>query len=55
MAITLKVNYSTAQRYIQQLAEVGLLQEVAGQARNRVYRSEAILRAIDEPLSNEKE
>jgi Fic family protein len=55
MGIALEVNYSTAQRYIQQLAEAGLLQEVTGQARNRVYRSEAILRAIDEPLPNEKE
>jgi Fic family protein len=49
---TLKLNYTTAQRYVQQLVEVGLLQEVTGQARNRVYRAEAVLRAIDEPLSN---
>ena len=47
----LDVNFSTAQRYVTQLEEVGLLREVTGQARNRVYRADEVLRAIEEPLT----
>jgi Fic family protein len=46
----LDVNFSTAQRYVNQLEEVGLLREITGQARNRVYRADAVLKAIEEPL-----
>jgi hypothetical protein len=44
------VNFTTAQRYVDQLADLGLLREITGQARNRVYRAEEILQAIEEPL-----
>ncbi len=44
------VNFSTAQRYVDQLVDLGMLREVTGQARNRVYRAEEVLRAIEEPL-----
>ncbi|MFC2029678.1 Fic family protein [Chloroflexota bacterium] len=47
----LDVNFSTAQRYVNQLEEAGLLREITGQARNRVYRADEVLRAIEEPLS----
>jgi Fic family protein len=46
----LGVNFSTAQRYVDQLEEAGILREITGQARNRVYRAEGIIRAIEEPL-----
>lgn len=46
----LGVNFSTAQRYVSQLEEVGLLREITGQARNRVYLADEVLRAIEEPL-----
>jgi Fic family protein len=47
----LGVNFSTAQRYVDQLEERGLLREVTGQARNRVYRADEVLQAIEEPLN----
>jgi Fic family protein len=44
----LDVPYRTAQRYIERLVETGILREVTGRARNRLYRAEEILRALDE-------
>lgn len=46
----LGVDFSSAQRYVNRLEDVGLLQEITGQARNRVYRADEVLRAIEEPL-----
>jgi len=46
----LNVNFSTAQRYVNHLTDVGLLQEITGQARNRVYQANEILEAIEAPL-----
>jgi Fic family protein len=48
----LDVDFSTAQRYVNQLEEADLLLEITGRARNRVYRADEVLRAIEEPLSN---
>ena len=45
----LGVNFSTAQRYVNQLEEAGLLREITGQPRNRVYRADEILRMLEEP------
>jgi Fic family protein len=47
---TLGVDFPAAQRYVHQLAEAGLLHEVTGKARNRVYRADEVLRAIEEPI-----
>ena len=44
----LSVNYSTALRYVNQLEEAGILSEITGRARNRVYRAGEILRALEE-------
>ena len=44
------VNFSTAQRYVNQLEEMDLVREITGRARNRVYRADEVLRAIEEPL-----
>ena len=46
----LDVNFTTAQRYVDQLADLGMLREITGQARNRVYRAEEVLQAIEELL-----
>lgn len=50
MEAVLQVPYRTAQRYIEKLLDMGLLREITGQARNRLYRADEILRAIEEPL-----
>jgi len=39
----LDVPYRTAQRYVERLEEIGILREVTGQARNRLYRADEIL------------
>ena len=49
----LGVTYQTAQRYIARLESAGVLREVTGNARNRVYRADAVLAAIEEPLDSE--
>jgi Fic family protein len=46
----LGISFTTAQRYVRLLQEAGLLREITGHARNRVYRADGILRAIEEPL-----
>ena len=44
---------NTISHYIKQLIESGMLREMTGQVRNRVFLAEAILRAIDDPLPPE--
>jgi len=46
----LKVDFTMAQRYIHQLEKAGLLREVTGRARNRVFRADEIIAAIDDPI-----
>ena len=46
----LGVNYATATRYIKRLEDAGILREITGQARNRIYRADEVLAAIEEPL-----
>jgi Fic family protein len=46
----LQITYKSAQRYIERLVELGLLREITGQARNRLYSADEILRAIDAPM-----
>jgi len=45
----LDLTYQTARRYVDRLEEKGILREITGQARNRVYRADAVLDAINEP------
>lgn len=49
-AEALEVTFATAQRHINHLAAAGLVREITGQARNRVYRADEVLAAIEEPL-----
>ncbi|MBL6983885.1 MAG: Fic family protein [Anaerolineales bacterium] len=43
-------NYLSAQRLVAKLEKYDILQEVTGQARNRIYQADGILRAILEPI-----
>jgi predicted transcriptional regulator len=49
----LHLNFPPAQRYVDQLCALGILREVTGKARNRVYVAEEILRAVQEPLAGQ--
>jgi len=46
----LHVTAPTAQSYVDRLEEAGILREITGQARNRVYRADEILDAIEGSL-----
>lgn len=52
-AEALEANFSSAQRYINQLAATGILREITGQSRNRIYVAERILEIITESISDE--
>jgi Fic family protein len=43
----LDVPYRTAQRYVERLVEIGILREVTGRARNRIYRADEILKVLE--------
>lgn len=45
----LKVPFRTAQRYIEKLEVLGLLREVTGRARNRLYQAHEIFSALEDP------
>jgi Fic family protein len=47
VAAAIGVNYPVAQRYIQQLEAAGIVREITGQARNRLYCAERILETIE--------
>ena len=47
---SLGIAYNTAYQYVRQLEEGGLLREITGQARNRVYQADEVLEAIEAPL-----
>jgi Fic family protein len=44
----LDIPYRTAQRYVERLVDIGILREVTGRARNRIYRADEIFRVLDE-------
>lgn len=46
----LEISHQSASRYVETLEALGILQEVTGQARNRVYRADAVLQAIEAPV-----
>ncbi len=51
IAEALEVSHQSATRYVNTLEEEGILREITGQARNRVYQADAILESIVAPLS----
>lgn len=46
----LQIDFPVAQRYVNQLVKDGLLREITGRARNRVFRADEIIAVIDNPL-----
>jgi ribosomal protein S25 len=44
----LEINFPAAERCVQRLVERGLLREITGKARNRIYQVDAILKALNE-------
>lgn len=46
----LQIDFPVAQRYVNQLVKDGLLREITGRARNRIFRADEIIAVIDNPL-----
>lgn len=44
-------DYKTTQRYVSKLEELGVLTEITGKSRNRLFRANEIIKAIEEPIS----
>ncbi len=44
--------FKTAQRYVEVLEEIGILREVTGRKRDRLYRSDEVFNAIQKPLGS---
>lgn len=42
------VPYRTAQRYIEKLEQLGIVREITGRARNRLYRADEVLSALED-------
>jgi Fic family protein len=55
IADALDVSHQSATRYVNTLEKEGILREITGQARNRVYRADAILEVITAPLLGQEE
>lgn len=50
VAEALGVSHQSASRYVETLETEGVLREITGQARNRVYRADEVLQAIEGPI-----
>jgi Fic family protein len=50
VAQALDVSFQAAARHVDTLVAEGVLREITGQARGRIYRADAILQAIEAPL-----
>jgi Fic family protein len=51
VAQALDISFQAAARHVDTLVAESILREITGQARGRLYRADAILRAIEAPLS----
>jgi Fic family protein len=47
----LGVNFAMASRYVRSLVDAGILDEVTGQERYRIYRANEVLEAIENPIN----
>lgn len=47
---SLEAAHNTAQQYVRQLEEGGVLREITGQVRDCIYQVDAVLEAIEAPL-----
>jgi ribosomal protein S25 len=50
LAKELGTNFARAQRYISSLKQAGIIREITGMSRNRIYAAEEIIWAISSPL-----
>jgi Fic family protein len=50
VAEALDVSHQSASRYVETLEAEGVLREITGRARNRVYRADEVLQAIEGPM-----
>jgi Fic family protein len=50
LAKELGINFTRAQRYISSLEQTGIIREITGMSRNRIYVAEEIIWTIDSPL-----
>jgi len=55
VAEALDVSHQSATRYVETLEVEDVLREITGQARNRVYRADAVLEAIEGPMEAKQE
>lgn len=46
-------DYKTAQRYINKLQSAGILSEITGKLRNRLFRASQILKTLEEPINKQ--
>jgi hypothetical protein len=46
------VTFAAASNTVRRLAEIGILREVTGQERWRVYCADEVLRLLDQPLAD---
>jgi Fic family protein len=44
-------DYKIAQRYIAKLQDIGIIGEITGRSRNRLFRANEILKTIEEPIN----
>ena len=47
LAAELNIPFKTAGQYIEKLIQAGILRETTGYARNRIFRADEILRAVE--------
>jgi Fic family protein len=55
VAEALGVSHQSASRYVETLEAEGVLREITGQTRNRVYRADEVLQAIEGPIEVRQE
>ncbi len=55
LEVAMGVPYRSAQRYIEKLEELGVVREVTGRARNRLYQADEILSALEGSIESQVE
>ncbi len=48
MVSALGIPFAAAQRYVEKLVRAGILREVTGYAKNRIFRADEVFKALDE-------
>jgi Fic family protein len=53
LEVAMKIPYRSAQRYVEKLEQLGILREVTGRARNRLYQADQVLSAFEDSASGQ--